>query len=129
MKKELIIVIFILVIIFFVDFITQKYTKTNIESIINDLNDLKNIIIEDESDIEKAKEKIYEIEESWLKKVNVLSYYIEHDELEKVSSKINEIIGNIEAENSSQGVQDIQDCIFILNHIINKYKLYLKNVF
>ena len=69
------------------------------------------------------------VEENCLNRKSKLEYFIEHDELEKVSSEIYIIKGNIEQEKYEDEIPEIENAIFILNHLEDKYKFMFKNLF
>ena len=69
------------------------------------------------------------VEGNWLNRKNKLEYFIEHDELEKVSSEIYIIKGNIEQEKYEDDIPEIENAKFILNHLEDKYKFMFKNLF
>lgn len=129
MKKELIVAIIVLVLILLTNFLTQKYTKNSVEEVDKKTKELKELVISMNKDEEVLLKKIKEINEVWNEKKQILSYYIEHNELEKIDSKIYLISGNIENDNYDQILQDVDDMSFILNHIVDKYKFSMKNVF
>ena len=65
----------------------------------------------------------------WKKKFNTLAYFIEHDELEKAETELTGLKANIEVDDYEQAVSELEKAIFILNHIKDKFKLEIKNVF
>lgn len=129
MKKEIIITLSMLVLIIVLNCITQNYTKKSVNLLNNKLEDIKQEIIKQELNEDIVKIKMNELENLWKQRKNILAYYIEHDELEKVESKISLIKGNIETSSYEETVPDIEDTAFILRHIEEKYKFIIKNVF
>ena len=129
MHKELIICLFIILLIISLDLIT-KYSTENIVNILNDdLENFKEILIKDNVEQKEVKEKMGDIMNLWRKKYEVLAYYIEHDELEKVETELTSLSSSIDIEEYDDGVENIDRCIFILNHIQNKYVMEIKNIF
>ncbi len=129
MKKEIIITLLMLVFIIMLNYITQNYTKESVNLLINKLEEIKQETIKEELNEEIVKVKMDELDILWKQKESKLAYYIEHDELEKVGSKINLIKGNIENTSYEETTQDLEETIFILRHIEEKYKFIIKNVF
>ena len=78
---------------------------------------------------EKIKEKMKEIEEKWYKNINLLSCYLEHNELEKVQRQITLIKGNIDVKEYNQATPQLEECKFIINHIIDKESFLIRNIF
>ena len=137
MKKILIIII----VIFFVislDFMTENYTNKVVNEVNQELEIVNKKIEEGyvdnefvlgkniEKDIRKISKKVLE---KWRKQDNILSFYIEHDELEKVSDKINLLNKQIEISNYTDAISSINEIEFLLKHITEKQSLTWKNIF
>lgn len=127
MKKCIIIIIVVILGVSFLNIITDKITAESVNSVISDLQELKeNLELENNEEI---KIKMKNVEDNWLRKKNKLEYFIEHDELEKVSSEIYIIKGNIEQEKYEDDISEIENAKFILKHLEDKYKFMFKNLF
>ena len=98
MYKEIIICILVVIFIFSMDLISNNYTKNVFFNINDELSNLRNEITSEDKKEEKIKEKMKEIEEKWYKNINLLSCYLEHNELEKVQRQITLIKGNIDVK-------------------------------
>lgn len=155
MYKELVISIIIVVSIFVLDYITQKYTDNVINEAIQDLNTIKLALKErkeeeeglneEENETEEINEgeeefegldedeKILKLEsdnyEKWLKYHKRLAFYIEHNELEKVET--NYVTGKSFIENAKyeDAMSEVEKTIFVLQHINDKYSVNLENIF
>ena len=86
----------------------------------NKKNDTKN------SDLSKKSQEIFK---KWLRNFNVMAYFIEHDELEKVNTQMRLIMAEYEAKSLEDAVPEIEDGIFILEHIEDRQKITWKNIF
>ena len=53
----------------------------------------------------------------------------EHDELEKVDTYLVALKSNIESEDYEQAVENLDICVYILEHIDDKEAFLLKNIF
>ena len=73
--------------------------------------------------------KVNEIENRWNEYQEKLAYYIEHDELEKVETQIFTMKGFSEIKKYDEIIPELEKCIFILEHIQEKTKLNVKNIF
>ena len=104
MQKEIVVCIFIIALIIVGNIVTQNYTVDSVESISNQLSDLKSDIFEEEDNIERdsVKDKIKQIENNWESRHDKLAYYIEHDELEKVETNLTSLRSFIEANEDSK---------------------------
>ena len=131
MKKEAIITIVIIVVIFLAEYTTKNYTKQVFSKVENELNLLKEEILDDKNANNKEYliKRTESIKEDWEKDNELLSYYLEHDELEKVNTQIVLIKGYFESDSLQDSIPDLEECIFILKHIQEKEAFNLKNIF
>lgn len=122
--KEYIIIILIIVFVILIEVITNSITKKSI----NDIN--YSIQKVDESlETSENNEKINELCDSWKKECDKLSFYMEHDELEKVGKLVDNVKSDIENNNTEDVKQELDEIKFLLEHIKDKQKLQLKNIF
>lgn len=128
MKKEVIICIVIVIAVIVFNIISMNYTKKSVESLKWELSSIKEEI-EKESQIDLINEKITNLKNNWESRYKNLAYYIEHDELEKVHLYIVGIDSNVNSEEYSQAIGELDKCSYILEHIEDKYSLSLKNIF
>lgn len=130
MKKELIICIIIIAIIIITNVITQNYTKECVSQMNERLDILKEASLAKEKiEEENITAEIKNIENKWNEFQEKLAFYIEHDELEKVETQIFAMKGFAEIEKYDEIVPELEKCVFILEHIQDKTKLNIKNVF
>lgn len=128
MYKEVIITIMIVVLIFCVDTLTNRYTVEATRNLSNDLAMIREEL-KDESNTQEIRAKIDEIFSKWKQYYNVLAYYIEHDELEKVETELTMLKAYEESKKYDECVNTIDTTIFILNHIEDKEKFMLRSIF
>lgn len=150
MKKEEIATLVIIGIILIIDLITLFYTKKCIAKISDDLTNLENMTVEsikaenndnsenngsnsegDESkkiESKELKQKSEDIYKEWLGMNDTLTFYIEHDELEKVNVQLERIIANFNVDSTEDAVPEIKEAIYILRHIEKKQRLTLRNI-
>ena len=126
MLKELIICIIIIVTVVGLSVISQRYTEETSTSITMKLEDLKEDVLEEK---ENLGEDIDNIINDWEERFKILAFYIEHDELEKVKTELTDIKSNIEVKDYEDAVPNIDKCIYILEHIKDRFKLSISNVF
>ena len=131
MFKEIVICIIIILLIFIGDLKTQNCTVETVEETSKYLMELRDVIINDDDiiDIDDAKQKINEIHQKWDERYEILTYYIEHDELEKVETELTGLRAYIDKEEFSEAVAEVDKSIYILEHIKDKNALKLKNIF
>ena len=128
MQKEVIVCIFIIVLIIVGNVVTQNYTVKSVESLADQLSDLKSDIFKEEENIERdsIKDKIKQIEDNWESRHDKLAYYIE---LEKVETNLTSLRSFIEANENSEAVSELDKSVFVLKHIEDKYAFNLQNIF
>ena len=74
-------------------------------------------------------EKARDLLKDWEEKEEILSYYLEHDEIEKIGNDISLIEKQIEIEDIDHARQTITEVKFLFNHIENKQILNIENFF
>lgn len=127
MIKETVISIVIVIMIFSLDIFTQRFTDKTTAEITEIFTELKDLAVEENK--EKMETKIAELDEKWNKRHDKLAYYIEHDELEKVDTAIVSAKSYIQTEDYSSAASELDVGKFVLEHIQEKYKFNLVNVF
>ena len=125
MKKEIIVCIIILIFIIIGDIITQKYSKNSADEITKELQELETMI-ESNSEISTLTDNK---ENKWNENYNKWAYFIEHEELEKVKTGIVSIKSYTKSEELGEAMNEVDKTIYILEHIVEKYKVNLKNIF
>ena len=133
MKKELIIVIIIVIAIIIIDTITQNYTRDSFEKINKKLEKIKEIInkIDDQekNSQQELQEKIKTMEEDWKIINRKTAFYIEHEELEKVNASMIKFKSYIQLEEYTEAIPELENCKYILDHIREKEKMQIINLF
>ena len=117
--------IFIFVII--LDLFCYFKTDNIVNNFQKNLSDVETLIYKKE--LEKCKTSFNSISEKWKQYEKNLSFFVEHDEIEKVSTKIAIIKENIENNELNNALEDIVEAKYLLEHINDKYNLSLKNIF
>lgn len=145
MRKEIIIVIVIAIAIIITDTLTQKYTKNSFLEINNKLDEIKEVgkILENEKELKEnentsdeyinnkrqLEEKIDDMQNIWRKTNYMTSFYIEHDELEKVNSAMTKFKTYFELEEYGEAIPELENCKYILQHIKDKSAMKIINLF
>ena len=97
MSKELIICGIIIIAIIGLDILIGNFVDDKMNQTIELLNDLRKDVEEQNYDV--AREKVDEIVDYWYESEKFFSFYIEHDELEKVATELTSLNAHIELEN------------------------------
>lgn len=129
--KELLIIFIILIIIIGGAIYIDKYLKNTSQEIVGMLESLKEKInsITNNNSIEHIKEdgkhvynKWEEIEEEW-------AFVVLHSELDLIETSFVRMKAQIEEGELERSIEEIDACIFLVNHISEKEKFCLKNIF
>jgi len=126
MKKEIIISMTLLGLIIIANILVSRYIDDKFNTIIGKLNELE--IYLEKKDYEQAQKKVNEIDDYFSKTEDVLSCYIEHDELEKVKTEFTSLQSCIRFQRDD-AFEKLGKMSFIIRHIEEKDDLRLKNVF
>lgn len=131
MYKEIIICIIIIIVIFSLDFITQRYTEKVINEIIFELENLREELMKEEETIilNDLTNKCNDLYNEWMKYHSKLAFYIEHDELEKAETNFVACKSFIQNQKYADSVCELDKTIFILEHIVDKNKFSIENIF
>ena len=122
-RNEIILIIIITIFIIFIEFITEKYTKNTVDLILADSES-----VFDELYSNNVSESINKLKSDWMDKENKLSCYIEHDELEKVTSCLVLLEENANNKEYNQALANGREFIYWLKHFKQKDELILKNI-
>lgn len=128
MWRDIVFCIIIIIVIIIVDFFIQNYIKNSAEEMTLKLNDLKEEVLNSEEN--KINEiKTEEVRKNWKERYKVLASVIEHDELEKVEKNLTGIYSALESKEQSEVISELDESMFILRHIKDKYSFKIENVF
>lgn len=125
MKKEIIICLCIIITIIIGDMALQKYTSDTLKSINEKLEYMK---YELEQSDNTSLLKMDEVNAEWDKKFNILTCYLEHNELEKVKTQLVSISAGIKVNDKEYVYEEIEKAIYILEHLKDKQMLKIDNI-
>ena len=126
MSKEIVITVIILVAIIGLNAFIGKYVDDKLNYVLSELNDLRPLI--EEEKYEEANQKIDEIDEYWKKSEDIVSFFVEHDELEKVMTEYTSLKTYCKLE-QEEAFEALDKMAFIIKHIEEKDDLKFKNIF
>lgn len=129
MHKELILSIIIIVFIIGLNTITEKNTDKTVKTVSTNLEIVRQDILKKEAKKEEIQTHLNDAYNKWEELDDIMAYYIEHDELEKVKTALTSARSFIEVEEYEQSIESIDKCIYILEHIQEREKLSLDNIF
>ena len=126
MSKEIVITVIILVAIIGLNAFVGKYVDDKLNYVLSELNDLRPLV--EEEKYEEANQKINEIDEYWKKSEDIVSFFVEHDELEKVMTEYTSLKTYCKLE-QEEAFEALDKMAFIIKHIEEKDDSKLKNIF
>lgn len=129
MYKELIISFIVIALVVIGNIITQNNTIEAVSQISGELTLLREEMEKENVDQEKSQKQMKNVEEIWKKRYKLMAFYTEHNELEKVQTELTKLKADIHMEEYAQGVENLESCIFILEHIKDKSALKVVNIF
>ena len=125
MKKEIVISIVIIIFIVIGDILLQKYTENSFDLIEDKLSTINDNL----EDKEKSLSQIDVVNEEWNKRFNILTCFLEHDELEKIKTQLVVIKSGVQVNDAEYAYEEIDKAIYILNHLKDKQSLKWDNLF
>lgn len=126
MKKEFIMIIALVVIIVIADIIFTKITDNKINDIIQRLDTINGKII---SEDKTAKENIIELKETWKGHSDELEFYIEHEDIEKISIEMESLYCYYNSKNKDETFSSIARLKAMVGYITDKHRFKLNNFF
>ena len=136
LKKEFFLIIGIASFIIILEIVTNKITEKSvirIEGMIKKvnllLNEGTNISEIDFNYKNQLEKEIENLKKEWFIEQDKLSIFSEHDELEKVTRCLITLEENAKNEEYKIALEDGSEFLYWLNHIKEKDKLELKNIF
>ena len=126
MKKEIIISITLVALIVIANILVSGYVDSKFNTMISKIDELEKIL--EIKDYDQAQQKVDEIDKYFNESEDVLSCYIEHDELEKVKTEFTSLKACIRFQ-KDDAFEALDKMSFIIRHIEKKDDMRLKNVF
>lgn len=129
--KQIVIIIVVLILIFVGSYISQNYIRITSDQLISQIDELKeelqkSIETRDNKKSAELAENIInkwdEIEEKW-------SILVLHNELDNIELALIGMKSHIETEQYADGMEELEKSKFLLEHITQRERFSLKNVF
>lgn len=149
-KREIWLLIIILIIIIALELITNFIANRSIDSILGKLSELKEklqnvekneeltLSLENKNELELEEvdkeidgiiEDIGGLKNDWFKEEKKLSFFAEHDELEKISYAITILEENAINNEYNNALENLVEAKYWLEHVKEKDSFRLKNIF
>ena len=127
--RETIIIILILTIIIVGAIVTQNYLNKTADLVVGKLNKLKENIKQENIKEEELKQQVEDVYNSWESVNEKQSTIVLHDEIDLIETSLVKMKSGIESGDYDDSIRELDTSIFLLNHIKEKEKLCLKNIF
>ena len=129
--KTLIFAISILIIIIILDIIFENYSKNAIEKINSNIDKIgKAFEIEGENYDKEELEKLSgKAKNEWRKREDILSCFIEHDEVEKINIKLDVLYTQVKNEVWMDAKSTVSEVKRLVKYLEGKYELSIQNIF
>ena len=122
--KELIIIFIILIIIVGGAIYIDKYLENTSQELVGMLEDLK-----ETNNLEDIKNEGKSIYDKWKDTEEQWAFIVLHSELDLIETSFVRMKAQIEEGELERSIEEIDACIFLVNHISEKEKFCLKNIF
>ena len=127
--KEITIIISIILVIFLSWLCVCKFLEKTANTLVDSLEELKKEIILGNSSKSDLEQKIKEIYLNWQNTNKNWSNLVLHQETDSIETSLIRIKAKIKIGDFEESIEDIDTAIFLINHIKEKEKLSLKNIF
>lgn len=127
--KQIIIMIIILIIIFSGSLYIQKFLNDTSMPLVSKLEEIKEDIEKGNIEDKGAKEKSEEVYKEWEDISAKWAIIVLHDEMDLIEMALIKMNSNIKMGNAEDSIQELETSIFLLEHIEEKEKTSLKNIF
>ena len=125
--REIIIIVIVIVLVSVGSIFTQKYLEKTSDELTAKLEELKNEIKGE--NFETADSISNEVLAKWQDIKHKWSMVVVHEELDNIELAMLGVKGSIEAQDSEDGLVEIEKSIFLVSHIKEKEAFKIKNIF
>lgn len=121
----------IIIIIVGGDIMMQTHLNRTADELINNLQDLKQktILAKETENRENIKKQINEIDEKWEEINKTWAEIVVHQELDNIQQSLTKAKSNIEEGGLEDALQEIETALFFVEHVKQREKISLKNIF
>lgn len=127
--KQIIIMIIILIVIFSGSLYIQNFLKDTSSPLISKLNEIKEDVENGNIEDKEVREQSEQVYEEWEDISEKWAIIVLHDEMDLIEMSLIKMNSNIKMENAEDSIQELETSIFLLEHIGEKEKTSLKNIF
>ena len=113
------------------DIMMQTHLNKTADELINNLQDLKQktILAKETENRENIKKQINEIDEKWEEINKTWAEIVVHQELDNIHQSLTKAKSNIEEGGLEDAIQEIETALVFVEHVKQREKISLKNIF
>lgn len=129
--KQISIIIVVLILIFVGSYISQGYIKTTSNQLVSKINELQEELQKsiETNDNKKSVELAGDIMNEWDEIEKKWSIVVLHNELDNIELALIGMKSHIETEQYADGMEELEKSKFLLEHLTQREKFSLKNIF
>ena len=127
--KEILIIFFIIAIVIIGTVYIDKYLNNTTYELVSNLEDLRYKIERGDATKDELQKKSEDIKSKWNEINKKWSNIILHEEIDLIETALIRTKSKIEIGLANESIEDIETAIFLINHIKEKEKTSLKNIF
>lgn len=127
--REFIIIVIILILIIGGDILIDKYLENSSQNLIKELQNLQSKIDNKTYSNEELTKEANDIYDKWHKTDKKWAIIVLHSELDLIETSLIKMKTEIKEENLDIAQEELETSIFLINHISQKEKFCLKNIF
>lgn len=127
--KEFTIIFIILIIIIGGAIYTNNYLNNSSQKLVGRLEDLKQKVEQDSNNIEDLKNEVEKVYNEWENTEKKWAFIVLHSELDLIETSFVKMKAQIEEGELKKSMEELETSIFLVNHISEKEKFCLKNIF
>lgn len=127
--KEFTIIFIILIIIIGGAIYTNNYLNNSSQKMVSILEDLKQKVGNEANDIEELKTEVEKVYNEWESMEKKWAFVVLHSELDLIETSFVRMKARIEEGELNKSMEEIETGIFLVDHISEKEKFCLKNIF
>lgn len=129
--RDITIIIIILITIFAGDLVVNRYLGHTTDELIKNLTSLKENVVKasETENRDEVKDEMGKVEESWKRISEIWAIFVIHQEVDNIEQALIKTKSMINDGNIEDAIPEIETAIFFVEHVKQREKLMLKNIF
>ena len=129
--RDITIIIIILITIFAGDLVVNRYLGHTTDELIKNLTSLKENVVKasETENRDEVKDEMGKVEESWKRISEIWAIFVIHQEVDNIEQALIKTKSMINDGNIEDAIPEIETAIFFVEHVKQREKLMLENIF